>query len=125
MWKISIYPKTKLTSILSKQEHHHNHDHSHNEDGIMTIAEYNKANLMLFTAKDLKTTDTVLCTLTSIDRMSFLANGIEHHECKRIELTEHFTEVVKRNLILAYFDKIEIEEFDVLDVNTNIDFLFD
>lgn len=108
---------------MSTHEHHH-HDDSDN-DNIMTIKEYQKANLMLFNIKDLKTTDTVLCTLTSIDRMSFLANGIEHHECKRSELTEHFTEVVKRNLILAFFDKIEIEDFDVLDVNTDINFLFE
>jgi len=103
----------------------HNHSHTDADDSIMTLEEYHKTNLMLFNIKDLITTDTVLCTLTSIDRMSFLANGIEHHECKRIELTEHFTEVVKRNLILAYFDKIEIEEYDVLDVNNNIDFLFE
>lgn len=103
----------------------HNHSHEDADDSIMTIQEYNKANLMLFNIKDLKTTDTVLCTLTSIDRMSFLANGIEHHECKRTELTEYFTEVVKRNLILAFFDKIEIEEYDVLDVSNNIDFLFE
>lgn len=119
---------------MSNHEHHnheHNHKHEHehhhhdDEDGIMTIQEYHKANLMMFNVKDLKTTDTVLCTLTSIDRMSFLANGIEHHECKRSELTEHFTEVVKRNLILAFFDKIEIEAYDPLDVNNNIDFLFE
>lgn len=114
---------------MSKQEHHHHnhqHDHQHDDDdSIMTIEEYHKANMMLFNIKDLITTDTVLCTLTSIDRMSFLPNGIEHHECKKNELTEHFTEVVKRNLILGFFDKIEIEEFDVLDVNTNIDFLFE
>lgn len=91
----------------------------------MTIAEYHKTNMMLFNIKDLRTTDTVLCTLTSIDRMSFLPNGIEHHECKKTELTDYFTEVVKRNLILAFFNKIEIEEFDVLDINTNIDFLFE
>jgi len=103
----------------------HNHSHTDADDSIMTLEEYNKTNLMLFNIKDLMTTDTVLCTLTSIDRMSFLANGIEHHECKRIELTEHFTEVVKRNLILAYFEKIEIEEYDVLDVNNDIDFLFE
>ncbi|MGY5352685.1 hypothetical protein ACXGQW_09000 [Wenyingzhuangia sp. IMCC45533] len=104
-------------------EHHHNH--LNEDESIMTIEEYHKTNLMLFNLKELKTTDTVLCTLTSIDRMSFLANGIEHHECKKTELTEHFTEVIKRNLILAFFDKIEIEEFDVLDVNTDIDFLFE
>lgn len=100
-------------------------EHSHDDDGIMTIEEYHNTNLMMFNVKDLKTTDTVLCTLTSIDRMSFLANGIEHHECKRAELTEHFTEVVKRNLILAFFNKIEIESFDVLDVNIDIEFLFE
>lgn len=97
-----------------------------NHDGdIMTIAEYNKTNIMLFNVKDLITTDTVICTLTSIDRMTFLPNGIEHHECKKAELTEHFTEVIKRNLILAFFEKINIEEFDVLDINTNIDFFFE
>ncbi|MGY6648649.1 hypothetical protein [Wenyingzhuangia sp. IMCC45574] len=101
-----------------------NHNH-HHDDEIMTIEEYNKTNLMLFNIKDLKTTDTVLCTLTSIDRFNFLPNGIEHHECKRSELNDHFIEVIKRNLILAFFDKIEIEEFDVLDVNTDIDFLFE
>lgn len=100
------------------------HEHQHDED-IMTIKEYHQANMMLFNRKDLKTTDTVLCTLTSIDRFSFLPNGIEHHECKRSELNDHFTEVVKRNLILAFFNKIEIEEFDVLDVHTDIDFLFE
>ena len=121
---------------MNKQDHNHNHEHKHDDHeqehhhhdddhSIMTIEEYHKANMMLFNIKDLKTTDTVLCSLTSIDRMSFLPNGIEHHECKRIELSEHFTEVVKRNLILAFFDKIEIEEFNVLDVNTNIDFLFE
>lgn len=110
---------------MSKQHHNHSHSHHHDDEGIMTIEEYHRANLMLFTVKDLKTTDTVLCTLTSIDRMSFLANGIEHHECKREDLTDHFTEVVKRNLILSFFDKIEIEEFDVLDIHTNIDFLFE
>ena len=102
-----------------------NHEHQHDDESIMTLEEYHKTNMMLFHIKDLKTTDTLLCTLTSIDRLSFLANGIEHHECKKSELTEHFTEVIKRNLILAFFNKIEIEEFDVLDVNTNIDFLFE
>lgn len=121
--------------MSNHEHHHHDHDHDHKHDehhhhhhddeGIMTIEEYHKANMMLFNIKDLRTTDTVLCTLTSIDRMSFLPNGIEHHECKKVELTEHFTEVVKRNLILAFFEKIEIEEFDVLDVNTDIDFLFE
>lgn len=121
--------------MSNHEHHHHDHDHDHkhdehhhhhhNDEGIMTIEEYHKANMMLFNIKDLRTTDTVLCTLTSIDRMSFLPNGIEHHECKRSELTEHFTEVIKRNLILAFFEKIEIEEFDVLDINTNIDFLFE
>lgn len=103
----------------------HTHQHHDDNDGIMTIAEYHKTNIMLFNAKDLKTTDTVLCTLTSIDRMTFLANGVEHHECKKSELTEYFTEVLKRNLILSFFSKIEIEEFDVLDVNTDINFLFE
>ncbi|WP_010135109.1 hypothetical protein [Ochrovirga pacifica] len=101
------------------------HPHKHHDDELITIKEYHKANMMLFNTKELKTTDTVLCTLTSIDRMSFLPNGIEHHECKRSELSEHFLEVVKRNLILAFFDKIEIEPFDVLDVQTEIDFLFE
>lgn len=105
---------------MSKEHHHHDDD-----TGIMTIKEYQKTNLMLFNIKDLKTTDTVLCTLTSIDRMSFLPNGIEHHECKKSELTDRFIEVIKRNLILSFFEKIEIEEFDVLDVHTNIDFLFE
>ncbi len=91
----------------------------------MTIEEYHKTNMMLFNIKELKTTHTVLCTLTSIDRMSFLANGIEHHECSTSELTEHLIEVIKRNLILSFFEKIEIEEFDVLDVNTDIGFLFE
>gem|GEM_PF-4474271 len=107
---------------MSKHQHH---EHQHDDDKLMTLKEYHSANMMLFNIKDLKTTDTVLCTLTSIDRMSFLPNGIEHHECKRSELSEYFTEVIKRNLILAFFNKIEIEEFDVLDVNTNIDFLFE
>lgn len=102
-----------------------NHNHHHDDDDIMTIEEYHKTNLMLFNIKDLKTTDTVLCTLSSIDRLSFLPNGVEHHECKSSELNEHFIEVIKRNLILSFFDKIEIEEFDVLDVNTEIDFLFE
>ncbi len=122
MWKTSIYLKTKLTSILSKHQHD---EHQHDDHELMTLKEYHSANMMLFNIKDLKTTDTVLCTLTSIDRKSFLPNGIEHHECKRSELSEYFTEVIKRNLILAFFNKIEIEEFDVLDVNTNIDFLFE
>ncbi|MEN8765621.1 MAG: hypothetical protein ACN4EF_00020 [Wenyingzhuangia sp.] len=112
---------------MSNHQHHHtNQDHHHHDDeGLMTIEEYHKTNMMLFNIKDLKTTNTVLCTLTSIDRMSFLPNGIEHHECKKEELTPHFTEVIKRNLILAFFNKIEIEEFDVLEVNTDIDFLFE
>lgn len=108
---------------MSNHNHHH-HDHE-DENKIMTIQEYHQANMMLFNIKNLKTTDTALCTLTSLDRFSFLPNGIEHHECKRSELDEYFTEVVKRNLILAFFDKIEIEKFDVLDINTNIDFLFE
>lgn len=90
----------------------------------MTIEEYHQRNLMLFNLKDLRTTDTVLCTLSSIDRLSFLPNGIEHHECKNSELNEHFIEVVKRNLILSFFEKIEIEEFNALDTNTEIEFLF-
>lgn len=97
----------------------------HHDETIMTIKEYHQTNMMLFNIKDLISTDTVLCTLTSIDRLSFLANGIEHHECKKSELTAHFTEVIKRNLILTFFNKIDIEEFDVLDVNTDIDFLFE
>ena len=92
----------------------------------MTIAEYNKTNLMLFNIKELYTTDTAICTLTSIDRFTFLANGVEHHECKKTELNdEYFIELVKRNLITHFFDKIEIEAFDALDGNIDIDFLFE
>jgi hypothetical protein len=108
-------------------EHHdHNHDHQHNDDGkIMTVKEYIKTNMMLFHIKKLKTTDTAVCTLTSIDRLSFLPNGIEHHEVKVSELDDYFTELVKRNLIAHFFDKIEIEPFDALDGAIDIDFLFD
>jgi hypothetical protein len=91
----------------------------------MTIKEYHKTNMMLFHIKNLRTTDTAVCTLTSIDRLSFLANGVEHHECKVIELDAQFTELVKRNLIAHFFDKIEIEEFDALDASNDIDFLFE
>lgn len=118
---------------MSKHEHHHHdhdHDHSHehhdDDDGkIMTIKEYNKTNLMLFHIKPMKTTDTAVCTLTSIDRISFLPNGIEHHECKLLELNEYFTELVKRNLIAHFFEKIEIEPFDALDADNDINFLFE
>lgn len=113
---------------MSKHTHDHtDHDHQHDDDDgkIMTIKEYNKTNLMLFHIKNIKTTDTALCTLTSIDRLSFLPNGIEHHECKKAELDEYFTELVKRNLIAHFFDKIEIENFDALDGNIDVNFLFE
>jgi len=120
---------------LSKHEHKHDHDHEHHDhshdhqnddDGkIMTIEEYNKTNMMLFNIKNLYTTDTSVCTLTSIDRLSFLANGVEHHECKTSELDDYYTELVKRNLIAHFFDKIEIEPFDALDGAIDIDFLFE
>lgn len=117
---------------MSKKEHHHDHDHHdhshhhHHDDGkVMTVKEYNKTNLMLFNIKNLYTTDTAICTLTSIDRFTFLANGVEHHECKAVELDEYFTELVKRNLIAHFFDKIEIEPFDALDANNDVDFLFE
>jgi len=109
---------------LSKEDHHHHHDH---DDGkVMTIEAYNKTNLMLFNIKELKTTDTAVCTLTSIDRITFLANGIEHHECKVTLLADaYYQELVKRNLIAHFFEKIEIEPFDALDASINIDFLFE
>lgn len=122
---------------MSKQEHQHDHDHhdhnhehdhthQHDDDGkIMTIKEYHKTNVMLFHIKNMKTTDTAVCTLSSIDRMSFLPNGAEHHECKVAELNDYFTELVKRNLIAHFFDKIEIEPFDALDGSVDIDFLFE
>lgn len=116
---------------MSKHKHdheHHNHEHTHDhhhDDGkIMTIKEYNKTNLMLFNIKELKTTDTAVCTLTSIDRVSFLPNGVEHHECKVSLLDEYYTELIKRNLIAHFFDKIEIEPFDALDASNDVDFLF-
>ncbi|MFC2110071.1 hypothetical protein ACFLSU_05800 [Bacteroidota bacterium] len=107
--------------------HHHSHEHHHNADDgkTMTIKEYHKTNLMLFHIKALKTTDTSVCTLTSIDRFTFLPNGIEHHECKTSLLDDYYTELVKRNLIVHFFDKIEIEEFDALDGNVSIEFLFE
>lgn len=110
-------------------EHHdHSHEHHHHDadDGkMMTIKEYTKTNLMLFHVKQLKTTDTSVCTLSSIDRFTFLPNGVEHHECKTSLLDEYYTELVKRNLIAHFFDKIEIEEFDALDGNIDINFLFE
>jgi hypothetical protein len=57
--------------------------------------------------------------------LSFLPNGIEHHEAKVTELDDYFTELVKRNLIAHFFDKIEIEAFDALDGAIDIDFLFE
>lgn len=102
-----------------------NHHHHHHDEEIMTIEEYHKNNIMLFNIKDLITTDRALCTLSSIDRNTFLANGVEHHECKKDELSDHFIEVVKRNLIAHFFDKIEIEKFDALDANNSIDFFFE
>lgn len=117
---------------MNKKEHKHkHHDHSHHDhhnhdDGkIMTIKEYHTTNLMLFNIKNLYTTGTSICTLTSIDRMSFLANGVEHHECNTSELNDYFTELVKRNLVAYFFDKIEIEPFDALDSSVDIDFLFE
>ena len=101
-------------------EHHHHHD-----EEIMTVEEYHKNNIMLFNIKDLITTDTVLCTLSSIDRNTFLANGVEHHECKKSEINDDFIELVKRNLIVHFFEKINIEEFDALDANNNVDFFFE
>lgn len=108
------------------KDHNHSHDHHHDSDDgkIMTIKEYNKTNLMLFHVKNMKTTDTAVCTLTSIDRFTFIANGIEHHECKISELNEYFTELIKRNLIAHFFNKIEIEPFDALDASIDVDFLF-
>jgi len=112
--------------LNKKKNHHHHHDHEDHDDGkIMTIKEYHKTNMMLFHIKELKTTDTAICTLSSIDRLSFLPNGIEHHECKVIELDEYFIELVKRNLIAHFFDKIEIETFDALDPSNDVDFLFE
>lgn len=117
--------------MSKKDHHHHDHEHKHEhhhdaDDGkIMTIKEYSKTNLMMFHVKELKTTDTAVCTLTSIDRFTFLPNGIEHHECKISQLDAYFTELIKRNLIAHFFDKIEIEEFDALDGNNSIDFLFE
>ena len=60
---------------------------------------------MLFNIKNLHTTDTAVCTLTSIDRFTFLANGVEHHECKVAELDDYYTELVKRNLIAPFLTK--------------------
>lgn len=105
--------------------HEHSHEHHHDDGKIMTIKEYTKTNLMLFHIKQLKTTDSSVCTLSSIDRFTFLPNGIEHHECKTSLLDTHYTELVKRNLIAHFFDKIEIEEFDALDGNIDISFLFE
>lgn len=115
--------------MSNKDQNHHKHDHQHHDhdDGkIMTIEEYNRTNLMLFNIKELKTTDTAVCTLTSIDRFTFLANGIEHHECEVSLLADdYYKELVKRNLIAHFFEKIEIEPFDALDANIDVDFLFE
>lgn len=110
---------------MSKTEHNHHHNHDEDDGKIMIIKEYNKTNLMLFHIKHLYTTNTSICTLSSIDRFSFLANGVEHHECKTEDLDEHHIELIKRNLILHFFEKIEIETFDPLDGNIDIDFLFE
>ncbi|WP_152287452.1 hypothetical protein [Flavicella marina] len=112
---------------MSKHNHeHHDHEHHHHDDGkIMTIKEYHQSNLMLFNIKELLTTDTAVCTLTSIDRFTFLANGVEHHECKVSILDDYYKELVKRNLIAHFFDKIEIEPFDALDASIDVDFLFE
>lgn len=107
------------------ETHNHNQDHPEDDGKMMTIKEYNKTNLLIFTIKHLYTTGTSICTLTSIDRISFLANSVEHHECKTSELNEYFTELVKRNLIAHFFDKIEIEPFDALDAKNQVDFLFE
>lgn len=109
----------------NKHEHKHEHEHHHDDGKIMTIKEYHKTNMMLFHIKKLFTTDTSVCTLTSIDRMSYLANGVEHHECKTSELDDYYTELVKRNLIAHFFEKIEIEPFDALDARNDVDFLFE
>lgn len=115
---------------MSNKDHTHNghdhHDHDHDDGKIMTIKEYNSTNLMLFNIKELKTTNTAVCTLSSIDRLTFLPNGIEHHECEVSLLADdYYKELVKRNLIAHFFDKIEIEPFDALDANIDVDFLFE
>jgi hypothetical protein len=109
---------------LNKHKHH-NHEHPEDDGKMMTLKEYHKTNLMLFNIKHLYTTETSICTLTSIDRISFLANGVEHHECLTFELNEYFMELVKRNLIAHFFNKIEIEPFDALDASNDVDFLFE
>ena len=107
------------------KHNHHKHSHDQDDGKIMTIKEYHKTNLMLFHIKNLYSTNTSVCTLTSIDRFSFLANGVEHHECNTADLDDYHTELIKRNLIAHFFDKIEIEPFDALDASIDIEFLFE
>lgn len=93
----------------------------------MTLKEYHQTNLMLFNQES--DAAYITFTLQSIDRFTFLNTGLEFYTCSNTKehQTEEFFILVQRNLIAAFFEKIDIDlqGLDVFDIQTNLDFLFE